>query len=747
MEAPAPVTGDPLSDDPLWSKGPTSQTVYQQLFDLSPTPTALFDQEGRCYLANRAMLSLLGLQDESIPITDLKLADLLNDPDLAPELLADLRERRVIRRREIMLLDRDGAARPILVSGRSFDLLGKPRLELAFIDVSRLRTIERAFRRDHARLSSLIESLPAGLMLVDGKGIVTEFNPALGALLDLEPGDVKNLPYRRIFQRLLNQALEPEVIRQAIRQAVIAVAEHPIVEIALEGERTRYLEVSFFPVWEASDGPPGWGAQIQDVTQARDRSAWKMELLSILAHDIRTPLATLKGHATALLANYRRWSDDIVLEFLEAMDRGADELVKQVDRSLALTRVEAGRLGLRPEAVSVPNLVHQAVERAASSLGETQITTDWPDALPQLRVDPARVEEVLVNLLDNAAQFNPPWQPIRITARVQDSMIQVSVLDHGPGVPPELRERVFDRLEQGDPADRGSGLGLFISRKIVEAHGGRIWMEGPPAGHGQGAQVMLTLPIMPPQPGLDRRPQRRGRRDLPGGVAQAEILIVEQEPELQMLIHTILTSAGYKAAMAVSGASAVDRITQSEPDLVLLDGHLPDLDGLTVCRNLRRWSNVPILMLTSKTSQEDLIAALDAGADDYLTKPFQSPELLARIRALIRRGLQSEPDLRSGDRTRADGLVIDHAQRQVWRGGEPIELTPTEFDLLAYLARNRNQVLSHEQLISHVWGGLHGSRHTLFVHINRLRSKIELEPDTPHFIVTRWGVGYIFLPS
>jgi PAS domain S-box-containing protein len=733
-----------LSDDAALRPDLKAHEVYQELFDLSPTPTALFDLGGRCRLANRAMLNLLGRQVESQPPRNLRLRDILAESDLASALLDELRERRVVRRREVRLLDSGGQPRPVLVSGRSFDLQGEPRVELSFTDVSRLRAVERAFRRDHARLSSLIESLPAGLMLVDSRGNVTEFNPALAELLGLEPDSVKGLSYRRIFQRLLGQALEPEVIRRAIRQAVISAAELPVVEIALEGEKTRYLEASFFPVWEETDGPPGWGAQIQDITQARDRSAWKMTLLSILAHDIRTPLATLKGHATALLANYHRWSDESVVEFLDAMDKGVDELVRQVDRSLALTRVEAGRLGLRPEAVQVPSLVQQAIERAASSLGETMVTTEWPDDLPELRVDPARVEEVLVNLLENAARVQPADRPIRITARSHDSMLQLSIIDSGPGIPPDQRQRVFEKLEQGDPDDEGLGLGLFISRKIVEAHGGRIWIEGPPPGQSQGAQINLTLPIMPAQPGLEAGGRKQRPQTRP---AEGDVLIVEGEAELQILIRSILTGAGYRVHVSTSGSAALDRITQSEPDVVLLDWHLPDLDGLSVCRDIRRWSNVPILMLTSKTSQEDLIAALDAGADDYLTKPFQRPELLARMRALIRRGGQGKLDARNGDRFRAEGMVIDYPQRQVWRGGDLIDLTPTEFDLLAFLSRHRNQVLSHEQLIGHVWGGMRGTRHTLFVHINRLRNKIEPDPQSPRFIVTRWGVGYVFLPT
>ncbi len=218
-------------------------------------------------------------------------------------------------------------------------------------------------------------------------------------------------------------------------------------------------------------------------------------------------------------------------------------------------------------------------------------------------------------------------------------------------MPHEQRQRVFEKNEQDDPDDTGAGLGLFISRKIVEAHGGRIWIEGPPAGQAQGTQVVLTLPIMPPQPGLastGRRPPTEGAGDK---TRQGEILVAEVEPEIQTLIHTILTGAGYRVDLATTGAIAVDRVTQAEPDMVLLDWHLADMDGLSVCRNIRRWSNVPILMLTSRTSQEDLISALDAGADDYLTKPFQSPELLARTRALIRRSGQAAPETPAADRT------------------------------------------------------------------------------------------------
>jgi DNA-binding response OmpR family regulator len=224
----------------------------------------------------------------------------------------------------------------------------------------------------------------------------------------------------------------------------------------------------------------------------------------------------------------------------------------------------------------------------------------------------------------------------------------------------------------------------------------------------------------------------------------SRVLVVEDEPDFQALLRTVFNQAGYQVEIAPNGPAAIDVVQTSEPDVVLLDWILPGMEGINVCRNIRRWSSVPILMLTSKTSQEDLISALDAGADDYVTKPFHTPELLARTRALLRRGdlrLEAGPD-----RFSAEGLSINFDSREVWVASERIELTPTEFDLLALLARNRGQVLTYEQLLTHLYGlGKVRSRHDLFVHISRLRKKIERDPKNPLYILTRWGVGYVFM--
>lgn len=731
-----------LGDDPH----PLSPEVYRELFELSPTPAGVFDQSGACRLVNQALLHQLGYEQEPFVTGELTLQNLLEAETAADDLLRELEDRRVLRRREVHWRDAEGRSIPMLLSGRAINLGGEPCYEISLTDVSRLRSVERAFRRDHARLSSLISSLPSGLMLVNGQGTITEFNLALGDILAADPDEIKGLPYQRFLQRLLAQVVEPEVAQESLRHAVVACAEHPIVEVLLKGEKPRYLEVAFFPVWEAGDGPPGWGIQVRDVTQARDQSDWKLGLLSVLARDIRTPLATLKGHATALLANYQKWDEAMVLEFLQAMDAGTDELVRQVDRSLALTRVETGRLGLRPQSVVVQSLVEQAVERAAGSLADMQITVDIPPDLPRVRVDPARVEEVLVTLLENAGRYARTGRQVALSAEAGPSMVTLAVTDQGPGIPPEKQATLFDRDGIGTAKGPASGLGLFIGRKIVEAHGGRLWLESPPAGLDRGARFLFTLPRVPD---LGSRAARRPRpgRTATRRASDTTVVLIEADAQLEADVVRALTAAGYRVETAADGPSGVQAISRMDPDVVVLDRHLPGYDGLAVCRNVRRWSHVPILMLISRTSQADLIAALDAGADDYLTQPFDRDDLLARLSALLQRGERGSVDQPDDDQATFDGLMVDYGRRQVWLDDRPLELTPTEFDLLAYLSHNRNRVLSHEQLLTHVWGGQAGSRHTLFVHINRLRSKIERDPGEPQFIVTRWGVGYTFFPS
>ncbi len=217
------------------------------------------------------------------------------------------------------------------------------------------------------------------------------------------------------------------------------------------------------------------------------------------------------------------------------------------------------------------------------------------------------------------------------------------------------------------------------------------------------------------------------------------ILIVDDEPAIRRFLQGLLPAHGFTVFEAGTGQEALAAVVTHRPDVMVLDLGLPDLDGVQVTRLLREWTQIPIIILSVRGGEEDKVAALDAGADDYLTKPFGSRELLARLRAALRRLAQSavEPVFVAED------LKVDLTRRVVTLAGREVQLTPTEYELLRFLVMNAGKVLTHHQLLREVWGiGYDEEMHMLRVNISNLRRKIERDPARPHFIVTEPGVGY-----
>ena len=220
------------------------------------------------------------------------------------------------------------------------------------------------------------------------------------------------------------------------------------------------------------------------------------------------------------------------------------------------------------------------------------------------------------------------------------------------------------------------------------------------------------------------------------------VLMVDDEPQIRRFLRTSLGAQGYTILEASNGKEALLRASSERPDVIILDLGLPDMDGMQVIRSLREWSKVPIIVLSVRGRESDKIAALDAGADDYVTKPFGMGELMARIRAALRNRLEKEidePVFQSG------GLVVDLARRMVSVEGREVRLTPTEYDLLRVLVINAGKVLTHPHLLREVWGPADvDETHYVRVYIGQLRQKIEADPARPRYILTEPGVGYRF---
>jgi two-component system KDP operon response regulator KdpE len=222
------------------------------------------------------------------------------------------------------------------------------------------------------------------------------------------------------------------------------------------------------------------------------------------------------------------------------------------------------------------------------------------------------------------------------------------------------------------------------------------------------------------------------------------ILVIDDEPQILRALRTILTEKEFKVSIANRGEEGLNIAATQTPDVIILDLGLPDMDGVEVCKRLREWTQVPIIVLSARDNEKDKVNALDNGADDYLTKPFGIEELLARVRVSLRHSVQKQGT--QSKIVKAGDLTIDLVWHIVKRGDEEIKLTGTEYKLLAYLASNHGRILTHQSILSHVWGEADAD-HTeyLRVYMRQLRKKLEENPERPKYVVTEPGIGYRFM--
>lgn len=221
------------------------------------------------------------------------------------------------------------------------------------------------------------------------------------------------------------------------------------------------------------------------------------------------------------------------------------------------------------------------------------------------------------------------------------------------------------------------------------------------------------------------------------------VLVVDDEPQLLRALRINLTARGYRVLTAADGASALRAASDGKPDVVVLDLGLPDMDGSEVIEGLRGWTTVPIIVLSARTDSSDKVLALDAGADDYVTKPFGMDELLARLRAAVRRASTSEADAQPVVETSM--FTVDLVAKKVMRGDGEVHLTPTEWGMLEVLVRNQGRLVGQKQLLQEVWGPAYANEtHYLRVYLAQLRRKLEADPSHPKHLITEAGMGYRF---
>ena len=378
------------------------------------------------------------------------------------------------------------------------------------------------------------------------------------------------------------------------------------------------------------------------------------------------------------------------------------------------------------------SIVHEAVERVWPTAERVPIDIKVVEAADDVAIvgDRRQLVAAVANLVDNAVKYSDPGSQVEVRIRDVAGTVEIDVEDHGIGIPSRDLDRIFERFYRVDKARArstgGTGLGLSIVRHVATNHGGSVRVR---SREGDGSIFTLVLP-------------RGVAMTVVAGATQT-VLVVEDEESFVEALSLGLSREGFRVEVARDGAEALALFDVVEPDLVLLDVMLPRVSGIDVCRELRARSRVPIIMVTAKGGEIDTVVGLEVGADDYVTKPYRLRELVARIRAVLRRAPRDEPEALSHDAVEVGDVSLDPDSHEVLVRGVQVNLPLKEFELLSLLLDNAGRVLTRDLLIDRVWGADYvGDTKTLDVHIKRLRSKVEADPSNPSRIVTIRGLGY-----
>ena len=423
-----------------------------------------------------------------------------------------------------------------------------------------------------------------------------------------------------------------------------------------------------------------------------------------MSHDLRTPLASIKASVTSLLQRDIDWTEEATLDFLATIDEEADRLDVLVANLLDMSRLQSGGLRFQLRPVGYEEVVPAALASLSGPTDCVDITLD--ETLPRVVADPALLERAIANIMANAVAMTRPGGRVRIEAGAVAGRVDLRIVDQGPGIAPEDRARIFEPFQRlGDAAGQRGRAGPGRGPRVRGGHGRRA--------HGRRHA---------------RGRHHDGARPARGGRAVTRVLVVDDEPQIVRALATNLRARGFEVDLAATGEDGLRLAADHHPDVVILDLGLPGIDGLEVVGGLRGWTNVPIIVLSVREGEADKVAALDAGADDYLTKPFGMNELLARIRAAVRRNapVDEEPVVRT------DAFTIDLVSKQVQREGEEVRLTPTEWHLVEVLVRHAGRLVSQRQLLQEVWGPQYGTESDyLRVYMAQVRRKLEPDPPGP----------------
>ena len=601
-------------------------------------------------------------------------------------------------------------------------------------------------QRARADLETLIDTSPVGVLVFDAKtGGLTSVNREARRIvsgLHMPDGSAEELLDMLTFRRADGReiSLEEFPLAQALSTGESVRAEEIVIEVPDGGSVTTLVNAT--PIRSQEGEVVSVVVTVQDMTPLEEMERLRAEFLGMVSHELRTPLTSIKGSAATLTEAASDLDPAEMLQFFRIIGEQADYMRDLIGDLLDVARIETGELSVAPAPAEVATLVDEARSRFQSGGGRNNLHIDLSPELPLVMADGRRIIQVLNNLLTNAARTSHEASAIRVSAVREGYHVAVSVTDEGRGIAAERLPHLFRKFSRIDGEDRrrdiaGSGLGLAICKGIVETHGGRIWAESD--GPGRGARFTFTIPVAgDAAAGVRSLSARRERAER----ERTRILAVDDDPQTLRHVRAALTKAGYTPVVTGDPEEVSRLMAEEEPRLVLLDLMLPGSDGMELMKEIREVSDVPVIFL-SVNGQEDIIArAFEKGADDYVVKPFSPTELVARIKAALRK--REAPEWAEPSEPYVFGeLTIDYAERRVTLAGRPVQLTAIEYGLLFELSANAGRVMTYDRLLQRVWG-LRGSGDSRRVRTaaKQLRRKLGDDANNPTYILNEPRVGY-----
>ena len=522
-------------------------------------------------------------------------------------------------------------------------------------------------RNARMKLEALVDASPVGVVVIDvKKGIPFLLNREANRLTDylgLSDHTTDQILAALTFRRADGSEFTSGEALQALSLETndAETVRGETVELSVRNGRRISVLLNSRPIC-ADDGTVEMLViTLQDLAPLKETERQQADSIGIVSHELRAPLTSIKGSTATVLGSSENLERNELLQFFRIIDAQADHMHGLISGLLDVRQINSGILSIAAEPLRVADLVEEARNTFVSSRSKQTLAIDLPAELPKVMADRRRVIQVLNNLFSNAARHSATDSSIAVAAHREGSYIAISVSDEGVGIAPELLQCLFQKLprlsDYAEDMPRVTGLGLVICKGLVEAHGGQIRAQS--AGMGKGARFTFTLPVAieADSSGTDEASKEAAEKQLKNG-EPVRVLVVDDDPSTLSLLRSTLTFEGFSPIVTGNHLDLPRIIRTEKPQLILMDLMLPGTDGIDVMKNTPAMADLPVIFLSGYTKDDTIARALDAGAEDYITKPFSSTELMARIRPVCTHAAA----LRTGARHYASGLD-EHVSR------------------------------------------------------------------------------------